>query len=178
MVNNKIKKIGLVVASQGYQPTEYGLPKEILSNNGIKVITISDQPTIAIAKDNSTTDVDITLSQVIALDFDGIFLIGGPGALEHLNTPKMHEILQQMEVLNKPYGAICISPRILAEANVLNYKKATGWDEDLKLDSIFKKHNVKYEKNKPVVIDGNVITATGPDAAEEFGLSILRLLNS
>lgn len=178
MVNDRIKKIGLVIANQDYQPIEYGIPKDILSDNGIKVITISDKPTIAIAKDNSSTNVDVTLDKVITLDLDGLYVIGGPGAMEHLNISKMHDLLQQMSALGKSYGAICISPRILAEANVLNNKKATGWDEDLKLESIFKKYNVKYEKNKPVVVDDKVVTATGPAAAQEFALAILKVLNA
>lgn len=174
--NNKHKKVALVIASNGFQQTEYGVPKEMLSNDGIKIITVSDKPTVAIAKDKSVVDVDITIDQVNPLDLDGFFLIGGPGALEHLDTPKVHDLLNQFEILKKPYGAICISPRILAHAGVLMGKKATGWNEDQQLEQIFKKHGVTYISDKPVVIDNLVITATGPNAAEEFALAILQLV--
>ena len=47
----------------------------------------------------------------------------------------------------------------------LRWKKATGWNEDGKLESIFKKYAVTYVK-EPVVIDDNVVTAEGPNAAK------------
>lgn len=172
-----MKKIGLVIASQGYQPTEYGVPYEMLSSNGIKVITISDSLGTATAKDLTTTTVDVSLDQVDTTAYDGIFLIGGPGALEHLDTPRVHDIMQQMQALNKPYGAICISSRILAHAGVLKHKKATGWNDDNELQEIFKRSQVEYVQ-KPVVIDGKIVTATGPEAAQEFALGILQVLNT
>ena len=80
-----------------------------------------------------------------------------------------------MKLLKKPYGAICISSRILAAAGVLSGKKATGWDDDNKLAHIFKKHNVEYIKES-IVIDENVVTAIGPSAAQEFAQGILKVL--
>jgi protease I len=176
MNTNKQKKIALVIASEGFQQIEYNIPREILSNDGIKVITVSDKPTVAVAKDKSVVDVDITLDQVNPLDFDGFFLIGGPGALEHLDIPQVHDLLNQFLVLHKYIGAICIAPRILARAGVLNNKKATGWDHDQQLEKIFAQYGVTYVTDKPVVIDDHVITAVGPEAAEEFALAILHAL--
>jgi protease I len=170
-----VKKIGLIVASNGYQPVEYGVPQEMLATDGFKVITISDRAGVALAKDSSTTIVDITVDQVNVVDFDGIFAIGGPGALECLDTPRVHDIFKQMQILKKAYGAICISPRILAHAGVLAGKQATGWDDDNKLSEIFSKHGVQLT-NQPVVVDGNVITATGPQAAQEFAIAIVKIL--
>ncbi len=172
-----MKKVGLIIASQGYQPIEYGVPEEMLTSDGIKVITISDKAGVAIAKDNSTADVDMTVDQVDTTHFDGIFIIGGPGALEFLNTPRVHDIVLQMRTLNKGYGAICVSSRILAEAGALKGKKATGWNQDHKLEDIFKQYGVTYVKND-VVVDGKVVTATGPHAAQEFALAIIQAIKS
>ncbi|MBA2307564.1 DJ-1/PfpI family protein [Candidatus Dependentiae bacterium] len=165
----------LLVAHEGYQQIEYGVTAEILKSSNVKVLTASDQDGYATAKDSSSTTVDLTVNHINPTLYDGLFLIGGPGALEWLNTPIVHDLLEQMMALKKPYGAICISSRILAEANVLGGKKATGWDDDNALEDIFKAHAVIYEK-QPVVTDGNVVTAVGPTAAQGFAQAILQVL--
>lgn len=170
-----LKKILLIVAHEGYQHIEYNNPKEILTNAGFKVVTASDKDEYAVAKNKSKTKVDLTIGEINPEDYAGIFLIGGPGALDHLNNKKVHELLKKIKKLDITFGAICISPRILAQAGVLEGKNATGWDDDNELAEIFKSHKVNYIK-KPVVIDEKVITATGPSAAKEFAEAIIKVI--
>jgi len=165
----------LIVASQGYQPIEYSVPKKILTAQGITVETASNKPGKATAADGSQTDVDVTLYNVDPKKYDGIFFIGGPGALENLDNEKSYKIIREIAQLGKPFGAICISPRILAKTGVLTGKKATGWDGDEKLDSVFKKYGVIRIK-KDVVTDGKIVTATCPAAANMFAQAILNVL--
>lgn len=107
-------------------------------------------------------------------DYAGVYLIGGPGAIEFLDDPTTYMILQKWAAKNKPMGAICISPRILAKAGLLEGKQVTGWDGDNKLAAVLEATKAKYVK-KPVVVDGNLITGNGPDAAQEFGQAIVTL---
>ena len=170
------KTVVLLVASDGYQPIEYGVTKDILSTNkDIKILTASDKPGTATASDTSSTQVDLTIDQIDPHTIDGLFIIGGPGTLTWLDTPEVYKLLQELMALNKPYGSICIASRILAKAGVLGNKKATGWDGDDKLTGIFEKHAVNYLK-EPCVVDGNIITATEPSAAASFGKSILKVI--
>ena len=166
----------LIIASDGFQPVEYNVPKQILEANGYNVLTASDKTPIANSSSLSIkAQVDMTVDKI---DFDktaGIFLIGGPGALEHLDNPTVYKVVQEANELGKLVGAICISPRILAHAGILTGKKATGWDADNKLDYEFKQYEVK-RINLPVVVDGKIITASGPAAAKEFGEEIVKLL--
>lgn len=171
-----MKKVALVVASEGYQQIEYNNTAEVLKSDGIQVITLSDKPGLAMAKNGDSVKVDTVVTDFEISSVDGIFLIGGPGAIEHLNTEVVYELLKQAQMLQMPYGAICVSPRILAHAGVLTGKKATGWNGDGQLERIFSMHHVKIE-NKAVVVDGNVITASGPEAADHFGAEIVRLIN-
>ena len=170
-----MKKIALIIAHKDYQAIEYGLTKTTLEKAGINVTTVSDEPENAIAHDGSNTSVDLTIDQLNPADYDGLFLIGGPGALDCLDNYTVHSIMQQTESLNLLFGAICISPRILAKAEVLGGKNATGWDKDNKLTDIFNTHVVNYI-HKPVVIDGKIVTAVGPEATQEFANAILELL--
>ena len=75
-----------------------------------------------------------------------------------------------------PYGAICVSTRILAKADAMSGKEATGWNNDNALLAIYNAHDVTYVQ-KDVVIYGLLVTAVGPTAAELFGKAIIRLLS-
>jgi len=165
----------LIVASQGYQPIEYTTPKNILEKEGIKVVTASNKPGTATASNGWTTTVDITTDKIHMKDYAGIFIVGGPGALEHLDNETTYKLIKQAAELKKPFGAICISTRILAKAGVLENKKVTGWNGDNELDDVLKKHKAIYVKEK-CVVDGNIVTATDPNAAQLFGQNIISVL--
>jgi len=70
------KTVVLVVASQGYQPVEYGDTKKVLEDGGMSVITASNSQDMAVASDNSTTKVDLTINNLLPDRYDGIFFIG------------------------------------------------------------------------------------------------------
>lgn len=172
-------KILFVIASKGFQQIEYNVPKKILENTGFTVVTASDLPNVAIAKDDTTTaHVDVTIDNVHIKDYSAIFFIGGPGTLTHLDNEHSYEILKKAQRLNMPIGAICIATRILAHAGILTGKQATGWNGDDQLADIYQQHRVQYRTNQAVVIDENIITATGPDAAQEFAEQIIILMQS
>ena len=171
------EKIVFVIASEGFQPLEYNIPKQILQNAGFEVFTASDKKGTAKGQDGSEALVDLLIEDVPAGNYDGLFFIGGPGALEHLDNGKSHQLLQDWQKGGKLYGAICISPRILAKAGVLKNKKATGWDGDGELAGIFGQHGVEYVR-EDVVADDNVITANGPMSVEGFGDKIVSAIKN
>lgn len=170
------KKILFIVAYEGYQQVEYNIPKQVLINTGNIVITGSTKRGSAIAKDGSTTEVEVLLEDIKVHDYDGIFFIGGPGALDDLDNEKSYSIARNANKANMPFGAICIATRILAKSGTLTGREATGWNGDGELAAIFKKYDVEYIK-KPVVIDENIITAVGPDAAQDFGKAITQVIS-
>lgn len=171
-----MKKVLLVVAQNNYQPLEYSIPKGVLESAGIKAVTVSNQVGVAKSTGNyNSTKVDLSLENININDFEGLFFIGGPGALEYLDNEIAHNLLKTWQKTDKPYGAICISPRILAKAGVLKNKKATGWNGDGRLENLLLENGAIYINNS-VVVDGNVITADGPISAEEFGKRIVEVL--
>lgn len=171
-----VTPILFVIAHTDFQPIEFNNSQEEVKRAGYHVVVASDQSGEAVASDKKTrVKVDVVLSQVKVADYAGIFIIGGPGALEHLDGADTHRIIKEIAAKKKPFGAICISTRILAHAGVLKGKKATGWDGDKLLEGILKKAGALYQ-TQPVVIDETLITATGPDAAHEFGKAIVSLL--
>lgn len=171
------RTVVLIVASDGYQPVEYGQTKKVLEDGGMTVRTASDKPDMAVASDKTTTKVDLTINNIMVNEVDGVFWIGGPGAMDYLDNQTNYTLAQKVANAGKLFGAICIAPRILAQAEVLTGKKATGWNGDNELEQVFKKYGVIYEP-KTVVVDGNIVTATGPSAAQDFGKTILNLLKA
>lgn len=168
----------LIIASNGYQQTEYGITKKILTDAGFTVITGSDTLGTATAKDGSTTHIDIILDHVVVNNYAGIFFIGGPGTLEHLDNNTSYKIIQEAFYQHRPIGAICIATRILAQTDVLRNKYVTGWNEDGLLNSLYKECGAVYLPEEKVVVDSNTITATDPSAAQQFGEKIVELLQA
>lgn len=189
------KIVLLIVASEGYQPIEYGHTRAVLEKAGIKVEVASNNPGVAQAKPSvvhskncadpqcakgidpeyASAAVNAILPDVDVNRYAGIFIVGGAGAMEFLDNEATYEVMQNFAKTGKPFGAICISTRILAKAGLLEGKKVTGWNGDNKLEEILKKAKAHYVK-LPVVVDGNLITAEGPLAAQQFGSDIVKLI--
>jgi len=171
------KRVLLIVAYEGYQPIEYSEPKRILHDAGFEIVTASNNIGTATADDGSKTPVDVAINRIIPIEYGGIFFIGGPGAMEHLDNEVSYAVAQDANRQNLPLGAICVSPRILAKAGVLKGRRATGWDGDGKLGKVYEQHQV-IRIDKPVVVDGNIITAMEPESATEFAQAIQEMLSA
>lgn len=171
------KKAVMIIAFEDFRDQEYFVPKEILEEGGIEVKTASTKKGQAFGADGGDTTVNLTLEEVKSSDFDAVVFVGGPGCLEHLDNEKSYRIARETQDKNKILAAICISPIILAKAGVLDGKKATIWASSLDRGpiKILKENGAEFIDEK-MVQDGNIITANGPAAAQEFGKKILENL--
>ena len=175
------KKIALVIASKGFQPLEYEDTKKVLEAAGVQVDTISEKTgksEDAFGQDGPI--ISLTVNQVNPRDYDGIFLIGGSGALDCLDNENVYKLMRVAKEAGIFYGAICVSPRILCKAGLINDKKITGWDGDSKLQE--ECPDVAIMKvgttNADTVTDGKLITGRDPLAAKAFGEAIVKALKS
>jgi protease I len=172
----KGKKAVMIIAFREFRDVEYFVPKEILEKAGIEVKTASNKMGTAIGADGGDTNVDLLVSQINVSDFDAIIFVGGPGCLDALDNEDSYKVAKEAVSQNKVLAAICISPVILAKAGVLKGKRATVWNDFAKTQAkILEKEGAIFE-DKPVVVDGKIVTANGPKAAKEFGNTILELL--
>jgi len=167
-----MKKALFIIAGKNFRDIEYFKPKEILESAGIEIKVASNikAKEKAIGADGNEVKIDINLEDVKISDFDAIIFIGGPGAIQYLDNKESYRICHEAVSLNKILSAICIAPVILAKAGVLKNKNATVWANDLNKQpiEILTENGAKY-LNQAVVVDGNIITANGPVAAEKFG---------
>ena len=173
------KKIAMIIAFRDFRDAEYFLPKEILEGAGAKITTVSTKIGTAIGADGGDTQIDLLVENLNPADFDAIVFIGGPGALDYLDNENSYRVVRETVEKDKILGSICISPVILAKAGVLSGKRATVWSSPLDRSpvKILKENGAIYE-DKDVVVDGKIVTANGPEAAQEFGQKLIEGLTN
>ncbi|MEA3514047.1 MAG: DJ-1/PfpI family protein [Nanoarchaeota archaeon] len=169
-----MKKAVLIIAHRNFRDEELRIPLQILRDNSI--ICVIASTSLDMAKGSLGTEVkpDVLIRDVDPEDYDVIIFIGGPGAMVLAGREDVVMLLSSAEKKKKILAAICIAPAIFAKAGVLKDKKATVWKSDESI-SILEKGKAVFV-DKPVVVDGLIVTANGPQAAEEFGEKIVEML--
>ncbi len=169
--------IAIIVAFRNFRDEEYFIPKEILDKAGIKTVVFSSALGTALGSQGGEVEVADTIDNLKVSDYDAIVFVGGEGAKGLGDNPEAHRIGQESVEANKVLGAICIAPIILAKAGVLFGKKATVWSSpmDKAAVKILREEGAIYE-DEPVAVDGRIITANGPLAAQRFAEKIIEAL--
>ena len=164
------KKIVMIIAQRMFQETEFKEPKEIFEKEGATVVVASSKLSPATGGKLSVQP-DILITDIKAADYDAVVFIGGFGVSEYVNDYQAHKIAKDAIKQNKILAAICMAPRVLANAGLLEGKKATSAH----------KYDIEAKgaicTDKPVERDGNIITANGPGAARQFGEAIVYALS-
>ena len=170
-------KIAIIIAFRNFRDEEYFIPKDIFLNSGFEVITASSQKGTAIGGSGGEAEIDKTFDELDISQFDAVVFVGGSGAYKYIEDEKVLETARLVAEQGKLLAAICIAPAILAKAGVLQGKKATIWSSvmDRKPVRILEEGGAEYLA-KSVVCDGNIITANGPAAAQEFAQTIVQKL--
>jgi protease I len=166
------KKIVMIIAPQNFRDEELLEPKKILTEKGAKVTVACASLETAKGMLGAEVKPDMLSSEIKPEDWDAIILIGGTGASHYWDDSSVHSMLNEAVKQNKIVGAICIAPVTLANAGILSGKKATVFSSEMQ-----KLTNKGAEcTGKDVERDGKIITASGPQAAKEFGNAIAQAL--
>lgn len=166
------KKVLMIIASQNFRDEELFKPRELFIKEGMEVILASSSLEVSRGMLGGTAKPDILINNIEVEDFETIIFVGGMGSSEYWDDPVAREIVKKAVSLDKLICAICIAPVTLANAGILDGKKATVFRSEVKA---IKKKGAIYT-GKAVEVDGNIITAEGPQAATEFGQTIINLL--
>jgi len=164
----------MIIASQNFRDEELLIPKKLFEKEGYGVVIAGTSLKPAKGMLGAVVTPQILIDQVKVDEYDAIVFVGGVGAKEYFNNPLAHKIAKEAVSKNKILAAICIAPRILAEAGVLKGKKATVWVSEGKT---LEEKGAHYT-GKSVEVDGNIVTGSGPQAAEEFAKIIIKLLKA
>jgi 4-methyl-5(b-hydroxyethyl)-thiazole monophosphate biosynthesis len=116
---------------------------------------------------------DQTLDEVMNNDFDMIVLPGGLPGADHLDAdPRIHQLLKKTAENGGYTAAICAAPKVLANAGLLENRKATsypGFIDKMPLATTMVLQD-------PVVTDERIITSRGPGTAMDFALELIEKL--
>lgn len=172
MVDLTGKSILMIIAPNNFRDEELLKPKEIFENSNARVTIASKGVTIARGMLGATVDVDKDISEINVADYDAIIFVGGTGASQYFDDSTVQSIAKESYNQGKIVGAICIAPSILANAGILKGKKATAFSSEA--DNLRNK-GAEYT-GESVTQDGSIITGRGPEAAVEFGRTIVENL--
>ena len=166
------KKVLMVIASNNFRDEEYAEPRKVLEEAGARVTVACSTLHRAKGKLGLEVKPDVLMSDVKEADYDGIVFVGGGGSQEYFNSPVAHKLARAFFSQGKLTSAICIAPAILANAGLLNEKKATAFPSSKEI--ILAKGGVFTGGN--VESDGTIVTGSGPEAATKFGEKLVEVL--
>jgi len=176
-------KILLIIAFKDFRDEEFMIPYEEFRKKGATVTVCSTELGIAEGMFHHKIKVDIKIDQAKSKDYNALIYVGGKG------TPTVRSDEAALKLITdsllegkKILAAICWAPTILAKAGALKNKKATVWlGEDSeyrkKTNEVLEQFGAIHSKEN-VVVDGNIITGNGAEAALLFAQKIIENLET
>ena len=170
------KRVAILVAD-GFEQVELDEPRKALDQAGAKTQIVSPAQGkvkgVNHDKPAAGAKVDVALDSAKADDYDALMLPGGvmnPDALRQ--EKKAVEFVRSFFQAGKPVAAICHGPQLLISVNALRGRTVTCWPSI----AIDVKNAGGLYVDKPVVVDGPVITARKPDDIPVFSDAIVAAL--
>ena len=171
------RKILMVIAPDQFRDEELFEPRAAFEEEGWAVDTVSTRTGDIAGMLGATETVSKTLSEVSYLDYDAAVVVGGMGSIEFLwNNQELHHILKSVDQNQKVIAAICLSGAVLAKADLAKGKKMTVWPDDTAIQ-VLKDAGANYT-GEPCTIDGNMVTANGPEAVKAFAEGVIERVNA
>ncbi len=166
-------KTAFVFLAPGFEEIEAISIIDTLRRGGINTLAISitsgknvkGAHAIEVVADEIFDKTDFSTGNIVIL----------PGGMPGTNNLNAHEglkaLINQYNNQQKYVAAICAAPLVLGQMGLLKGKPAIsypGFEDQLQGATI--------EKDKRVVVSGNIITSKGPGTAIEFALQLVEML--
>ncbi len=163
----------LMIATDGYEDSELLETRRLLEQRGADVTLASLKMGEIKGDKGATARVDVTVDQVDPEDYDALVLPGGVANPDKLRmNEKVVQTVRNFVESEKPVGAICHGPWLLAEADVLKARKVTSWPS-IRTDL----RNAGAEVvDREAVTDGNIVTSRKPDDIPAFAEAVVQVI--
>jgi len=161
----------VIILADGFEELEAVTVIDVLRRAGIEIVSagLHDGPVSSARQIKMIPDTII--DTISSDDFDMLVLPGGmPGAANLNADRRVKDLIRDFNTKGKMTGAICAAPYVLADAGILNGKRATSYP------SFKDKLGSALYEEKTVVEDGNILTSRGPGTALCFALAIAEKL--
>jgi protease I len=167
------KKVA-ILATDGFERSELMSPQSALLDVGATVHIISDHGGSIRSWHNSdwneTVDVDKTVNEVNADDYDALVLPGGVINPDKLRTnEKAVSFIRDFFAQHKPVASICHGPQLLIEAAVVEGRTLTSFPS-IKTDLI---NAGAHWEDSEVVTDNSLVTSRNPDDLPAFNAKMV-----
>ena len=163
-----------VFLADGFEEIEALTPVDLLRRAGVDARTVSIYPgrSDVTGARKITVRADMTIDEAKPQKEDIIVLPGGmPGTVNLLECDDLMKTVDDHNAEGGRIAAICAAPaRILGSKGLLRGKKATCYPG---MEPGMTGH---IPTDKKVVVDGNIITASGVGVSVEFGLALVGAL--
>jgi protease I len=162
----------IFLPKKDFNEEEFTILKGLLLKAGKQIFITSDDHFVCSGSKGMKVKSDTSFFNINVNNFSALILVGGAGSKAYWKNQILQKIIIKFFVLGKVVAAICSSPIILANAGILNNKKATCYSED-KMELI--NSGIDYQ-DKNLVVDVNVVTADNSHSAQQFAEAILYLI--
>ena len=164
----------LVPLAEGFEELEAVTIIDLLRRGDVDVVVAGLKSGPVRGSRGTVVVPDTGLDAVVDNDFDMIALPGGLPGADHLAADgRIQSLLKRMTAEGRYTAAICAAPRALAAIGLLDGRQATSFPGALD-PNVYPEIQLDHER--PVVVDGCVITSRGPGTAMDFALDLLELL--
>jgi protease I len=166
------KRVAILVEDD-FEDSELLQPLEALKDAGIDVVLVGtgDKQTYH-GKKGATVQVDTSASEISGHDFDAVVVPGGYAPDKLRLNPNMIRIVREMNGTGRIVAAVCHGPQLLISADVVRGRTVTSWPSV----AVDLKNAGANFVDKPVVVDGNLITSRKPDDLPQFSAAIIDAL--
>lgn len=169
------KKILMVIAQEQFRDEELLTPKKLFEAEGAAVTVASLEKGPCRGMLGAKVNADVAIRDAREADYVALVMPGGMGSMTQLwKNAELHRLVKAFREKGRQTHAICLSPAVLAITGVLEGRKAVVYPMP-ESKAEFEKAGVTFV-DKPVVVDGDVVTGRDPEAAEEFGRKVIEVL--
>jgi archaeal arginyl aminopeptidase len=162
----------LILSANNFEDSELLVPLYRLKEAGYKVDVASVEPGKITGKHGYDVQVDKTFEEIDPAGYGVLILPGGKAPAAIRNEPMVKGIVRAFFDADKPVGAICHGPQVLASAGVLGGRRATCYKT---VADELRGAGAAYEDSE-VVVDGRLVTSRQPGDLPAFMRELMGLL--
>jgi deglycase len=166
------KRILFILPPRQFRDEELSTPRAFLEKSGAYVTVASSTLSPVRGMLGTIVTPEVSIEILNGADFDAVLLVGGIGSSTFWHNTAVHRTVRDAHDAGKVVSAICLAPVTLANAGLLLDKRATAYPS---AKSFLEWKGAIYT-GKPVETDANIVTASGPEAVEEFARTVARVM--
>jgi protease I len=168
------KRIAFLTANEGVEQVEVTEPLQAVRDAGAEAHLLAPEAGEVQAFNHldkgDTFEVDRTVGEADASEYDGLVLPGGVANPDQLRTkPEALEFVRGFFEAGKPVGVICHGPWTLIDAGVVKGRTLTSWPS---LQTDLQNAGAEWV-DEEVHVDQGLVSSRKPDDLEAFNAKIV-----